>query len=66
MNTDHIINVPIFYSDQSVKDVPHYLLQNNIDTEHLIICDEKRAPCGIIHMEKFYRDVAFGMQFNHV
>lgn len=66
MNSDYITEVPIFYSNQSVKDVLHYLLQNDIDTEHLILCDEKRTPCGIIHMEKFYRDVAFGMQFNHV
>lgn len=66
MNPDHITNVPIFYSNQSVKDVLHYLLQNDIDTEHLILCNEKKAPCGIIHMEKFYRDIAFGMQFNHV
>lgn len=66
MNPDFIKAVPIFFSDQSVKDVLHYLLQNNIESEHLILCNEKRHPCGIIHMEKFYRDIVFGMQFNHI
>ena len=66
MDAKYVDSVPIFYFNQSIRDLLHYLLQNEIDNDHIILCDARRKPCGIIHTGKLYKEIAFGLQFDHV
>jgi len=66
MDAKYVDRVPIFYFNQSIRDLLHYLLQNDIDNDHIILCDARRKPCGIIHTGKLYKEIAFGLQFDHV
>lgn len=66
MDTKYIDIVPIFHFNQSIRDLLHYLLQNDINSCHIILCDARKKPCGIIHTGKLYKEIAFGLQFDHV
>jgi PAS domain S-box-containing protein len=66
MDTKYIDIVPIFQFNQSIRDLLHYLLQNDVNASHIILCDARKKPCGIIHTGKLYKEIAFGLQFDHV
>ncbi|MCD7993192.1 MAG: PAS domain S-box protein, partial [Clostridia bacterium] len=66
MDTKYIDIVPIFHFNQSIRDLLHYLLQNDVNACHIILCDARKRPCGIIHTGKLYKEIAFGLQFDHV
>lgn len=66
MDTRFIETVPIFYFNQSVRELLQYLLDTGTDAKHILICDKKRTPYGVIHSDKLYRDIAFGLHFEHL
>lgn len=66
MNINFIEKVPIFLFNQSVRDLLHYLLDTGTDSKHIIVCDEKKHPKGIIYSDKLYKQIAFGLRFEHL
>ena len=62
----YILSVPVFFFNQSIRELLQYLLETGAKNAHILICDDKKRPKGVVHSESLYREISFGLHFEYL